>query len=70
MGYASYLIYRDADETSKKLALGLYAAQLGLNWIWPPLFFQGRKFGLVKRHFSFNVNKKFKPNNYLYVGNN
>ncbi len=48
MGYSSYLIYRDSDGPTRKLALSIYAFQLGLNWLWPPLFFQFHKMGLVK----------------------
>ena len=40
MGTASYIIYSsDAPEISKKKALGLYLVQLGLNFLWPILFF-------------------------------
>jgi tryptophan-rich sensory protein len=51
MGYASYLVYRDSSGPTRKLALSIYAFQLGLNWIWPPLFFQFHKMGLVSRFF-------------------
>jgi len=47
MGYASFLIYRDGTGGKKDLALGLYASQLMLNWIWPPIFFNYHKLGLV-----------------------
>ena len=45
MGTASYIVYSsDAPEISKQKALGLYLVQLGLNFLWPILFFT---FGLV-----------------------
>jgi benzodiazapine receptor len=47
MGYASWLIYRDAIGPNRNLALGLYGAQLGLNWLWTPIFFYYHKLGLV-----------------------
>ena len=42
MGYASYLVVTGSGE--KKGTLGLYFAQLALNFLWPILFF---RFGLV-----------------------
>ena len=48
MGYASYLIYRDGIGSERNIALGLYATQLGLNWIWSPIFFHYQKLGLVR----------------------
>lgn len=40
MGYSSYRIYTaNAPEEAKKRALTLYLIQLGLNFIWSPVFF-------------------------------
>jgi tryptophan-rich sensory protein len=52
MGYASYLIYEDENSCSERdLALILYVIQLGLNWIWSPIFFKYKKLGLVYEYF-------------------
>ena len=41
MGYASYLIWTaDADTGHKRRALIFYGIQLGLNFLWPILFFR------------------------------
>ncbi len=46
MGLAAYLIYASAcsDET-KKRALGLYLAQLGVNFLWSIVFFTFGAYG-------------------------
>jgi benzodiazapine receptor len=41
MGYASHLVYRRTAGPNP--ALGLYTFQLGLNFLWMPLFFGFRK---------------------------
>lgn len=47
--YASYLIWNDLGGCSSKaiVPLGLYGAQLALNWAWPPLFFGARNLKMV-----------------------
>lgn len=54
MGYASYLVYRDAGfgtgggaSSAGQVALGLYGAQLTLNMAWSPLFFHFHSFKWV-----------------------
>ncbi|XP_026316617.1 translocator protein isoform X2 [Hyposmocoma kahamanoa] len=48
MGYASYMIYKDCDESV--LPLALYGGQLVLNWTWTPVFFRFHRIGLALLH--------------------
>ena len=46
MGYASYMIYRDAYDVEKRnCALSVYAVHLLINWSFTPVFFGRRKLG-------------------------
>lgn len=47
--YASYLIWNDLGGYSSKIIipLGLYGAQLALNWAWTRLFFRARNLKMV-----------------------
>ncbi|XP_014728126.1 PREDICTED: translocator protein 2 isoform X2 [Sturnus vulgaris] len=47
--YASYLVWNDLGGCSSKaiVPLGLYGAQLVLNWAWPPLFFGARNLNMA-----------------------
>ncbi|KAK0468480.1 TspO/MBR family-domain-containing protein [Desarmillaria tabescens] len=54
MGYVSHLAVNALDATSSpstrsdvKLGIALYYAQLAMNFIWSPLFFNGKKLGLA-----------------------
>lgn len=41
MGFASWLVYiSEASQPRKKRALGLYALQLAVNFVWPLIFFK------------------------------
>lgn len=45
MGYASYRIYTGEDDPVKRrVALGLYWAQLFINFLWPIVFFRLQAF--------------------------
>lgn len=47
--YASYLIWNDLGGCSSKaiVPLGLYGAQLALNWAWPLFFFGAHNLKMV-----------------------
>lgn len=45
MGVASWLTWRDAP--NKIIPLGLYGAQLVLNWAYTPLFFKAHRLDLA-----------------------
>jgi len=53
MGYASHLAVESYDSSvlqtrsDLSLALGLYYTQLGLNFLWSPLFFGSKQIGLA-----------------------
>ncbi len=45
MGWASFLVLEsNAKESEKREALVLYGVQLGLNFLWPLVFFRAQKF--------------------------
>lgn len=46
MGIASYQVFHVTGYSLQSRALKLYATQLGLNMLWPILFFNGRKLAL------------------------
>ena len=37
IGFAGWLVWR---REPRSLAMGLWAAQMGLNWVWSPVFFR------------------------------
>lgn len=47
MGISAYLIYvnGESDKAARNTALGLYAAQLALNFIWTIVFFKFEAYG-------------------------
>ena len=47
MGYASYMVYRDAGGWCP--ALSIYTAKMAVNWAFTPLFFGYRQTGLVRK---------------------
>ncbi|KAJ7295250.1 hypothetical protein O6H91_05G110600 [Diphasiastrum complanatum] len=47
MGGASWLIWKEGGFKTQALPLGFYIAQLILNFLWTPLFFGLRYFGLA-----------------------
>ncbi|XP_029826636.3 translocator protein-like [Ixodes scapularis] len=53
MGLGSYLVVKEHGfEGPARTALVLYAAQLGLTWLWVPIMFKRRCFGLVIRDYA------------------
>ena len=48
MGWASFLVWKsDAPQAEKTRALGLYGAQLAVNFAWPLLFFRAGLYGFA-----------------------
>ncbi|KAJ1139218.1 hypothetical protein NDU88_005593 [Pleurodeles waltl] len=49
MGYASYLVWKDLGGFNNRamVPLGLYAAQMILNWTWMPIFFGAHRLKLA-----------------------
>ena len=48
MGWASFLVWKsDAPQAEKTRVLGLYGAQLAVNFAWPLLFFRAGLYGFA-----------------------
>ena len=48
MGWASFLVWKSgAPQAAKRRALGLYGAQLAVNFVWPLLFFRAGLYGFA-----------------------
>lgn len=48
MGWASFLVWKsDAPQAEKTRALGVYGAQLAVNFAWPLLFFRAGLYGFA-----------------------
>jgi tryptophan-rich sensory protein len=47
MAMAGWRVWQAADSRRRRLALGLFALQLGLNFAWSPIFFGLRRPGLA-----------------------
>eukprot|EP00892_Ulva_mutabilis_P010441 jgi/Ulvmu1/776/UM010_0150.1 len=43
MGVASWMVFKQGGFAAQKRPLGLYAAQLALNFAWQPLFFKAKR---------------------------
>jgi tryptophan-rich sensory protein len=43
MGYASYRVYEQGGFPRQAVPLGIYIAQLVLNFLWTPLFFTAHR---------------------------
>ena len=48
-GYASYLVWRNKDNTcnSKTIALAAYGTSLAFNFAWLPICYQTKRLGMV-----------------------
>lgn len=47
MGYASYRVYEQGGFAKQAVPLGIYIAQLALNFIWTPLFFVAHRLDIA-----------------------
>jgi translocator protein len=47
MGVAAWLVWREGVTRQSALALGLFAAQLGLNFAWSLIFFGQQRLGIA-----------------------